>query len=204
MLVSNLKIFLMEKDSSFAENLELYLGVHNEITHTSSIALDKEILQREFNLYLLNVDQSEECSASLIQSISQKFPKSPILLLSTKRDYFKINKYLALGATDYLFKSDHLIAELGIRIPILLNNKEVLLETSDQSVSLPQEAGEITNLAYKLYLKKCRQAFLRRGLELCQNNIKILSKKIGMSPGTLYNYNTSMRSLTTALKEPHS
>lgn len=196
MTFSDLNIFMIEDDLSFVETTKMFLGVHNQISSIDNLKSALEIIQnKRYDLFLIDKNLSDGDGTELIKPIKDLYPNSPVIIISADKNYYSINKCIELGADDYIIKSDQLICDLNIRIPISLN-KYQNYNTSHQQVlkeiKIPLTKEEINKENYKEYISNCRKAYFENGLNLCQGDIKNLSTKLEMTPGTLYNYSSSM------------
>lgn len=112
-----MRILLLENTYSFANSIRNFLtALGNEVTHFDGrVDFVNIIRSAPYDLFLLDIDASNEIGVDCIKGVVKIFPTIPIILLSANHDIETIEKALDLGCSDYLKKPFEL-KELELRI----------------------------------------------------------------------------------------
>jgi DNA-binding response OmpR family regulator len=112
-----MRILLLENTYSFANSIRNFLtALGHEIIHFDGRADFVNIVRSApYDLFLIDIDASNEVGANCIKGIVKVFPHFPIILLSANHDMKIIEKALDLGCSDYLKKPFEL-KELELRL----------------------------------------------------------------------------------------
>jgi DNA-binding NtrC family response regulator len=99
-------------------------------------------------------------------------------------------KALAAGADDYLVKTDQLLADLWVRIPIATQNAErrFLIEERGQlpGCRLPEGLSDVTPEHFDRYREIAERDYLMRALELSRNHHDEAAARMGIGRSTLF------------------
>lgn len=112
-----MRILLLENTYSFANTISNFLtALGHEIIHFDGRADFVNIVRSApYDLFLLDINASNEIGVDCIKGIVKIFPDFPIILLSANHDAEIIDKASNLGCSDYLKKPFEL-KELELKI----------------------------------------------------------------------------------------
>lgn len=99
-----MKILLLENTHSLALSISNFLTTLGyDVNHfDGNVDFLEMIRSGPYDLFLLDLNASNEISADCIKGIVKIFPQSPIILLSGNHDLNVIEKALELGCNDYI------------------------------------------------------------------------------------------------------
>jgi DNA-binding NtrC family response regulator len=127
--LENLRILVIEDDYSLRTMLRKHLGVTHDVTELGSKG---EVLQlltkptdRSFDVILLDKGLPDGNGLELISSLLEHSPRSAIIVFTGDGNYRSVQDALRLGAHDFLVKSESLIEELTLRLPIAIAHANV-------------------------------------------------------------------------------
>lgn len=118
----NIKILLIEDDIIFCDQVKQILGVYNEVTSSHSLSEARSHLDRtSFDLMIIDKHLPDGVGYDFILEVKKSHADLVIIVLSGSDDFNGIQKCIAAGAQDYLVKSENIISELLVRIPIAIS-----------------------------------------------------------------------------------
>lgn len=182
---------LLESDTKLRQLLTKYLGVHNHI-FAASTALEARALlnERSFTVAIIDNELPEGESASLLQEIQDQSPETTLVVLASESNMALLNKAIDLGADDYVIKGEHMVPDLMLRIPLAIRHHQDRMKTrrarSLTALKLPTAPSELGNEHYAGYLKDTERAYLEKALALCNGEISLLSRTLGVARSTLH------------------
>ncbi|MCB9085237.1 MAG: sigma-54-dependent Fis family transcriptional regulator [Bdellovibrionaceae bacterium] len=119
---ANFKILLVEDMESFRDAVTQLLGVYNDVTGASSIESARQALQKAaFDVVILDKGLPDGDGISLISEIKDINPNAVVIMLTSDSDFSTVKRCIALGADDYVIKSDNIIPDLLVRIPVAVS-----------------------------------------------------------------------------------
>ena len=130
-----LKILIIEDDAMFRGQVAQLLGVYNDIHEAGTLAEAKAKLERNsYNVVLLDKTLPDGNGADLIPEIKRESPATVVIVLTGDSDMNAVPKCLDAGAQDYIRKSENVVSELLIRIPLAISRtslevRSIQLET---------------------------------------------------------------------------
>ena len=121
-LKQHLRILLVEDDSGFRKDVRMLLGVYNDIEEAETLATARTLLAKGgFDLVLLDKQLPDGSGLDLIAAIKTHSPQTVVIVLTADgEDLNVVHKCLAAGASDYLYKTDNIVPDLLVRIPMAL------------------------------------------------------------------------------------
>ncbi len=173
-----MRILLLENTYSFANSIRNFLtALGHEIIHFDGRADFVNIVRSApYDLFLLDINASNEIGANCIKGIVKVFPHFPIILLSANHDLNVIEKALDLGCSDYL-KKPFEFKELELKIR-QFNTHIFPIKSSLISLS-PNYTYDTDSAA--LYYRGIKQTFTKKETILIAsfmlNRNKILSEE---------------------------
>jgi two-component system response regulator AtoC len=132
----DLKILIVEDDADFRRQTARSLLPLNDITEAESLAQARQALQKHaFDVIILDRRLPDGEAHEILEEISTSQPSAAVLILTGDSDQTLVRKYMAMGAHDYVQKTENAIFDLKIRIPaalatIALQRKSKALEDS--------------------------------------------------------------------------
>ncbi|MEK7691871.1 MAG: response regulator, partial [Bdellovibrionota bacterium] len=129
-MITGQKLLLVEDDPTLRQALNRFLGVYNEVRVAPSLKALREILAEaarwDPDVVLLDKGLPDGNGAALIPEVRGRFLESAIVIVTGDEDFNAVGKCLAMGADDYLVKSESFVEDLLIRIPVVLKNREAM------------------------------------------------------------------------------
>jgi DNA-binding NtrC family response regulator len=191
---SSVKILLVEDEPQFQEVLKKFLGVFYDIHTCSTLNEARRILYGEesanFNVVLLDKGLPDGSGIELLEQIRNQFIDTAIIMLTGDSDFNAANKCISLGANDYVIKSEDIVQELLIRIPIVLKvmalQREMRNFQSSPALQLPLTYSDLKPDHYKNYMANAEREYFRAALPFCRGEVSTLAKVIGLSRSTIF------------------
>lgn len=120
--------------ASFRGAVSQLLGVYNDVDEAADLASAREkLLADRYDVVILDKSLPDGKGISLIPEIKIGNPNAVIIVLTSDNDFNSVKHCIALGADDYVIKSENVVPDLLIRIPVAVskaasNRRLVLLE----------------------------------------------------------------------------
>ncbi|MBV5321977.1 MAG: response regulator transcription factor [Sulfuricurvum sp.] len=154
-----MKLLLLENTHSFALSIINFLTtLGHDVNHFDGKADFLEMIRSgPYDVFLLDLNASNEISADCIKGIVKIFPQTPIILLSSTHDLYVIEKALDLGCSDYI-KKPFEFKELELKIRQFNKN---IFPIKSSLISLSQNYAYDTDTS-SLYYKGLIQAFTKK------------------------------------------
>ncbi len=119
---SGFKILLVEDMASFREAVIQLLGVYNDVLGVESLTSAKEALGKSrFDVVILDKSLPDGNGMSLISEIKDVNPNAVVIMLTSDSDFATVKQCISLGADDYVIKSENIIPDLLVRIPVAVS-----------------------------------------------------------------------------------
>lgn len=119
---SNFKILLVEDMESFRGAVIQLLGVYNDVDGASDIASARAALQKAaYDVVILDKGLPDGDGVNLISEIKNMQPNCVVIVLTSDSDFSAVKKCIALGADDYVIKSETIVPDLLVRIPVAVS-----------------------------------------------------------------------------------
>tara|TARA_B100001248_G_scaffold252134_1_gene227950 strand:+ start:2956 stop:4431 length:1476 start_codon:yes stop_codon:yes gene_type:complete len=134
---SDFKILLVEDMQSFRGAVVQMLGVYNDVDEAGTIAEARKKLQTgTYDVVLLDKGLPDGDGKSIITEIRTFYPNTVVIVLTSDSDFTAVKHCIALGADDYVIKSENIIPDLLVRIPVVVSKaaSQRRLKSLDQQV----------------------------------------------------------------------
>lgn len=119
---SQFKILLVEDIEGFREAVSELLGVYNDIDTADCIASAQELLNKnQYDVVILDKGLPDGDGISLISPIKELLPNAVVIILTSDSDFSSVKHCIARGADDYVIKTDKIIPDLLVRIPVAVS-----------------------------------------------------------------------------------
>ena len=119
---SNFKILLVEDMESFRGAVSQLLGVYNDVDEASDLASARKALQSSvYDVVILDRGLPDGDGISLIGEVKDASPNAVVIILTSDTDFSSIKHCIARGADDYVIKSENIIPDLLVRIPVAVS-----------------------------------------------------------------------------------
>lgn len=116
------KILLVEDMESFRSAVTQLLGVYNDVVEADSLASARAILQKEnFDVVILDKGLPDGNGIELLTEIKADYPNTVVIVLTSDSDFSAVKHCIAQGADDYVVKSENVIPDLLVRIPVAVS-----------------------------------------------------------------------------------
>ena len=134
-LKEHLKILLVEDNDDFRKEVRTLLGVYNDIDEATTLATARTILKRSrFDLVLLDKHLPDGNGLDLIPEIKGLASNTVVIVLTADdQELNSVQKCLEAGASDYLYKTENIVPDLLVRIPMALSR--ALLEKESKQLA---------------------------------------------------------------------
>jgi len=107
---------------SFRGAVSQLLGVYNDVSEAESLATARAILQREtFDVVVLDKGLPDGDGTELLTEIKAAHPNTVVIVLTSDSDFSAVKHCIARGADDYVVKSESVVPDLLVRIPIAVS-----------------------------------------------------------------------------------
>ncbi len=119
---SGYKILLVEDMDSFRGAVIQLLGVYNDVHGVADLASARRALQSEnYDVVILDKGLPDGSGISLIGEIKGENPNAVVIVLTSDSDFSSVKHCIALGADDYVIKSENIVPDLLVRIPVAVS-----------------------------------------------------------------------------------
>ncbi len=119
---SNLKILLVEDMDSFRGAVLQLLGVYNDVDEAADLATARLSLQKNsYDVVILDKGLPDGDGIELISEIKTLNSNTVVIILTSDSDFSSVKHCIARGADDYVVKSENIIPDLLVRIPVAVS-----------------------------------------------------------------------------------
>lgn len=119
---SAFKILLVEDMESFRGAVSQLLGVYNDVVEADSLATARAILQKEtFDVVILDKGLPDGDGLALLTEIKATSLNTVVIMLTSDSDFMSVKHCIARGADDYVIKTESIVPDLLVRIPIAVS-----------------------------------------------------------------------------------
>ncbi len=189
-LSATANLLLLEDDAILAATLRRILSVQYRVYSAETLSQARDLIQQH-TIHIALIDKSlpDGPGISLIPEIRTLSPAATMIVLTGDSDYQPVTQAIAAGADDYLVKTDQLLADLMVRIPIATANvRRRLALSGDQAraEALPVRIEQLTPEHYEKHLNSAEKKYLERTLNLCSGDLTLAAKKLGIGRSTLF------------------
>ena len=119
---SNFKILLVEDMESFRGAVSQLLGVYNDVDEAQDLASARAaILKSAYDVVILDKGLPDGDGIDLISEIKDSNPNTVVIVLTSDSDFSSVKHCIARGADDYVIKSENIVPDLLVRIPVAVS-----------------------------------------------------------------------------------
>lgn len=119
---SNFKILLVEDSEAFRKTVGELLGVYNDVDHADSIESAKTLLLKNtYDVVVLDKGLPDGDGLNLISEIKNINSNTVVIMLTADTDFSSVKHCIARGADDYVIKTENIIPDLLVRIPVAVS-----------------------------------------------------------------------------------
>ncbi|MBK9293897.1 MAG: sigma-54-dependent Fis family transcriptional regulator [Oligoflexia bacterium] len=119
---SNFKILLVEDSKAFRESISQLLGVYNDVDEADNLAdARKTLSSKSYDVVILDKGLPDGDGINLISFIKDSNPNCVVIILTSDSDFSSVKHCIARGADDYVIKSENIIPDLLVRIPVAVS-----------------------------------------------------------------------------------
>lgn len=119
---SNFKILLVEDMKSFRDAVSQLLGVYNDVDEAVDLSTARQALNtKAYDVVILDKGLPDGDGINLISEIKDANPNCVVIMLTSDSDFSSVKHCITRGADDYVIKSDNIIPDLLIRIPVAVS-----------------------------------------------------------------------------------
>lgn len=134
-----LRILLVEDNPKFRDAVIQLVGVYNDISAASSLAEARAALSSaDFDVVLLDLSLPDGNGLSLIREIKSENCNTVVLILTGDGDFNTVKKCIDAGADDYVVKSDRIVPDLLVRVPVAVSRGAKDRHTASLEAQLQQ------------------------------------------------------------------
>jgi len=118
---SNFKVLLVEDMDSFRGAVAQLLGVYNDVDEAADLAsARKALFSANYDVVILDKGLPDGDGINLISDIKNSAPNAVVIVLTSDSDFSSVKHCISRGADDYVIKSDKIVPDLLVRIPIAI------------------------------------------------------------------------------------
>ena len=162
---SNLKILLVEDMDSFRGAVLQLLGVYNDVDEAADLATARLSLQKNsYDVVILDKGLPDGDGIELISEIKTLNSNTVVIILTSDSDFSSVKHCIARGADDYVVKSENIIPDLLVRIPVAVSKAA----SSRRLESVEQQLKE----AFKERSKTEEKSFLTSSIKEEKESLK--------------------------------
>jgi DNA-binding NtrC family response regulator len=119
---ANFKILLVEDMDSFRGAVSQLLGVYNDVDEANNLASARKKLETNtYDVVILDRGLPDGDGIDLISEAKDVLPNSVVIILTSDSDFSSVKHCIARGADDYVIKSENIIPDLLVRIPVAVS-----------------------------------------------------------------------------------
>ena len=119
---SNFRILLVEDMESFRGAVSQLLGVYNDVDEAPDLASARLKLQKSsYDVVILDKGLPDGDGIELISEIKDGSSKTVVIILTSDSDFSSVKHCIARGADDYVIKSENIVPDLLVRIPVAVS-----------------------------------------------------------------------------------
>jgi len=182
---------IVDDDAVFRLSLARYFAVHAEVAQAASLKEAAEKIESEkFDVVLLDKSLSDGSGLELVPKIREKLPHCVILMVSGDMNLAPIFQAIDLGIDDYVIKSENIVQDLMVRIPLATRRHEDKTTRAKSehrpSVALPQHISEVSPEAFQEFQEGAEKEYLQRVLSLSEEDIGTVARLLGLARSTLH------------------
>lgn len=116
------KILLVEDIDSFRGAVSQLLGVYNDVDEAVDLeSARKAIGARAYDVVILDKGLPDGNGITLISEIKTVNPNAVVIVLTSDSDFSSVKHCISQGADDYVIKSENVVPDLLIRIPVAVS-----------------------------------------------------------------------------------
>lgn len=107
---------------SFRGAVSQLLGVYNDVSEADSLRSARLLLQKQtFDVVILDKGLPDGDGIELLTEIKASHPNTVVIVLTSDSDFSAVKHCIARGADDYVVKSENVIPDLLVRVPIAVS-----------------------------------------------------------------------------------
>lgn len=189
--MKRLAISLIDDDPTLGVTISKFLGVYNDVFINESLGGARENLgEKKFDVVLLDRALPDGSGLDFIPEVKRLQPFVPIIIMTADPDFNAVQKAIAAGADDYLIKSDQIIPDLMVRIPVAINSattKKIAASVVFQAkLSVPASRGDVSAEKFEEFMKAAERAFISAALHYCNGSATTASELLGLARSTIF------------------
>lgn len=185
-------LWLVEDDAALRESIRQFLLIDFDVFPFGDLQSVKGALHRlgpagsneRPDIVLLDLSLPDGNGFDLIVPLKRANPAAVVLVLSGQLDLGAAKRAISLGADDYVLKSDQLIPELLIRIP-MARERGLLSETSGEA-RIPQNDGDLSPEHFERFVEAAEKRYFSSALKIAGGSATKLASKIGLGRSTVF------------------
>lgn len=187
-----LQVLLLEDDTALRGALRKVLSVQHEVYAVGNLAEAREALRtQKFEVAILDKGLPDGDGSDLIGEIKHRTPRCAVIMMTGDREFRSVTQCLARGADDYTLKSDNLVPELLVRIPVAVRFSELKCNAAGPneiapSVRLPTSVADLTHESYEHYVQATEKEFLATALRLLNGDATRTAAALGIAKSTMF------------------
>lgn len=108
--------------ASFRDAVKQLLGVYNDVDEAVDLASARFSLQKNnYDVVILDKGLPDGDGIDLISEIKSLSPNTVVIILTSDSDFSSVKHCIARGADDYVIKSENIVPDLLVRIPVAVS-----------------------------------------------------------------------------------
>jgi DNA-binding NtrC family response regulator len=119
---AGLRILLVEDNPTFRDEVIGLVGVYNDVSAVADLASARIALSsNNYDVVLLDLSLPDGNGLPLIREIKTEHCNTVIVVLTGDDDFNTVKKCIDAGANDYVVKSERIVADLLVRVPVAVS-----------------------------------------------------------------------------------
>jgi len=185
------RYLIVDDDAIFRLSLARYFAVQAEVSQAESLKdAEQKIETEKFDVVLLDKSLSDGSGLELVPKIRARLPHCVILMVSGDVNLAPIFQAIDLGIDDYVIKSENIVQDLMVRIPLATRrhaDRAARAQSEHRaSVELPKTIDEVSPEAFQEFQEGAEKEYLQRVLSLTEEDIGSVASLLGLARSTLH------------------
>jgi DNA-binding NtrC family response regulator len=190
-MVAEFRILIIEDDLVLRTALSQFLGVHYKVDTACSLGAAREAIQNEtFGVILLDKTLPDGFGPSILPIIAARSSETAVIIITGDDDLLAVSRAIAEGADDYVIKTETMIRDLLVRIPIAIRHARAraFIDRSRRLsfYRMPMTEADIAPSAHQSMIVQFERDYFTNALRAVRGNTFKLAAKLAISRSTLF------------------
>lgn len=188
---SEVRLLIVEDEISLAGVLAQYLGINYRVTVAHSLQeASLQLYSNAFEIAVIDKNLPDGTGFDFAKTLQNQSPCTALIMMTGDDDLIDVARALERGIDDYVIKSDSIVVQLMVRIPIALRNANLRTVAASISgtfsIKCPEIESEISNASFEEAKRIVERNYLIKALEILSGDATALATKLQISRSTLF------------------